>query len=321
MPVTLSSRTLFLRNHTVTNARNTPKKLTEVEIMPGEQASEPFPVLHAEIIDYDTVQIGLTLVADFEGIEGISFHWAFTNPSPSKYAKAVKTLTSLLIGYFLVVFLSRADGAHTFHEALGILLGVAGIIASNPFGFLQSVTASYSDFFMLACYFAVYRIALLVQIELVRSQQTSPHILFLILAVAFFGFYAVTDANALFEQGRLAIEAEIDMPVSNRICTNILAMHALYFGISIIWMFLACYKTKSCGGKRLAGFGVLMLCDFFATGFSQVYAVKTKAFASTVFPAMLQTTVNMAAGAIVLFFMHSPEIVAEEQKVSEEDEM
>jgi hypothetical protein len=319
LPVTLSSRTLFLRNNTVTNARDTHDKFIEVEIMPGEQISEAFPVFRAEIIDYDTVQIQLTLEADFDGIEGIAFGWAFANPSPSKYARAVKILASLLIGYFLIFFLARADGAHTFHEALGILVGVTGITASNPFGLLQSGSSRLMDYFLMALYFGLFRMCCLSQLELVRSQRSSPGVVFAMLSIIFFTCYVATDSTVSYEQGKRATESEFIFPAANKVESRLLFAHAAYFGAAAIWLFMACYSRRKAGGARLTAFGFFILCDFFATGFSQIYSVRTKTLALTIFPSMLQAIVNMAAGALALFLMHSPDIFEREVFTTEED--
>jgi hypothetical protein len=252
--------------------------------MPGESASEFFPVLQAEVIDYDTAQVELSLDGDFDGIQGISFQWGFANPSPAKYVKGLKAIESILIGYFLVHVLSRGDGVHTFHEALGIVLGVAGIVASNPFGLLFSTPPGRIDHFLMAVYLGVFRMCCFFQIEFVRNRKPSTNLFFALLVVGFFVHYVVADFD-FFGEFRKS-QTEMELEIENSLDMKLLLTHCGYFGVAALWIALACFRGKSCGGQRLAASGFFVFCDFCATGFSQVWAVRTGKFAGTVFPEM-----------------------------------
>lgn len=139
------------------------------------------------------------------------------------------------------------------------------------------------------------------------------------LVVRFFVHCAVADFD-FFGEFRKS-QTEMELEIENSLDMKLLLTHCGYFGVAALWIALACFRGKSCGGQRLAASGFFVFCDFCATGFSQVWAVRTGKFAGTVFPEMLQATTNMVAGAFGLFLMHSDEAVGENTVQKGEDQM
>jgi hypothetical protein len=308
LDVDIGSRSVFLKNETVVNSVSSKPQTVKIEFLGGSKTSSSFTIMHREVHDYDSVRLRLTITTDFESIEAFAFRSSFANPSAFAFSKAARIFLALLLGYMLVVYLSFLSfDEEIFTELFCILLGVTGILACNPLTlFLRSgESARLSDHVFLAAFVALFRMFLLLQLELIRGRSASPNVLLVFLAAVFFCGYATVDAGASFDRALLFADAETERMI-------VLPTEALFIDFDIaytvvfgLWLFLALIHSRGFAGKRLFVVAALTVVGMMAVVFSHLVCVRTAAFAYTLLPTMVYSTVHMVAAAFALFFLHS----------------
>jgi hypothetical protein len=194
-----------------------------------------------------------------------------------------------------------------FTETFCVILGFAGVLASNPIAVVLPATAHarLADHVLLAAYLGIFRLFGLILLELLRGQQSAPSVCLFATLVAFFGVYAAVDAAATLDRAQLCAGVETDIIVVLPTEALRLIFHMLYIGMAGFWIMATIVQSGDYARARLFVVLVFMFAGFLATGFSQIYCVLTHALDFSLVPCLVNAIVHMTSGAFALFFMRS----------------
>jgi hypothetical protein len=116
-------------------------------------------------------------MASYWSREAFLFHWDFGNSSAEKYDQSAKLLMSFLVGSVLAVlaFYLRFDSEY-FTQVFLLVVGVTGVFAANPLNDFTGAApgARISDHILMAVFIAVFRVFVLLQLELLRTHSHTP---------------------------------------------------------------------------------------------------------------------------------------------------
>jgi hypothetical protein len=273
----------------------------------SDTRSSSFTVLQKEILDYDAVEVKLTVNADFHAIDGLEFRWRFMDPSAVKYSRVSRIIMSILHAYIIAIYISFISfDTFSMTELLCIGIGVAGITASNPMTmFLPSIwQARYLDHALIASYVALLRFFVLLQFEVIRGKRSSAPWFLIVIASGFFGTHAMVDAAANFDRAQAAssLEMEFEAALPSEMLGAEFDM--LHFAVTGAWMVLAIVQSWQFAPKRLFVFVLAALGDMAATAFAQIYCVMSERFSFTIVPEMVHIATHLTTGAFLVWFMH-----------------
>jgi hypothetical protein len=270
-------------------------------------SSTPFHVLHKEVFDYDCAQLKVTITTDFEALEGFSFRWSFVNPLAFRFAQISLFLLSVQFAYALFLSIqSISIDQNLFTQLFCVLLGAAGVLASNPFTLLlPAAKAHLSDHVAMAVYTALLRMFGLIQLELIRAKGAQLNFILLTFFAGFFVVYGIIDEAAAYDRAQLLAGAENEISFALPIETLRMGFHLVYAFVVACWMVLAFVQGRKQAGKRLA---VVALCCAVAVGevlFWQFQWKFLEKLAFTVIPQIAHAAVNLTVGAFLMFLMRN----------------
>jgi hypothetical protein len=119
---------------------------------------------------------------------------------------------SFLIGYILVVFAFYLKfDSESFTQIFLLVIGITGVFSSNPLTYFIKNTgagARISDHILMSVFTAVFRLFLLLELEMLRGKSSAPATILVILFGVFFGFYATVDAAASYDRATHVLQSE-----------------------------------------------------------------------------------------------------------------
>jgi hypothetical protein len=180
-------------------------------------SSSVFELMALRVQDCDSIRICARVKCRLASVLAVKFEWVFVDPGARQYDRRMRLLLSLFVGCCLFIF---RDSFHldseAFTHAFVLLVGVAGVLASNPFGWIWPLSRepSVSDFIMPAAFFAMFRSFLVGQLELVRTRGVALHPIVLLLFGLIEGLHAALDATASFERQSHMVKSSIHDPDS-----------------------------------------------------------------------------------------------------------
>jgi hypothetical protein len=304
--ISMSTRTLFSRNFTVTNSISTPTRVVSLAFPSMENRSQATTLLHKEVLGYDTAQMKLTVSTDFRWVEGLEFEWFSVDPSGAKYRRVAGLVLSALHGYIVAVYASflSLDGC-SVTDVLCLTLGMAGVFSSDPFSLWlpEDIAPRWTEHIFLAGYVGLHRLFVLVQMEMLRSGGRTS---WLILAFGgvFYAGYAISEAAATFDRALLIYQCETAVAVVLPSELFAVQCHMVHCVVALVWVILAVFHGRKYAPKRVIVFGVAAGIDLATTLFTQIFCVKTQSFAFTVLPEMIHTVAHLTTGVFVIFLMH-----------------
>jgi hypothetical protein len=309
IPVELGVRKTLQKNYnTIQSLSDEDKKKFNLNFTPGNNRSEWFHVIHVPVVSIDTVQLRLTLTANYNNIVGFYFRWDFQNPNGEKYERSAKLLMSFLVGYMLVVFVFYLKfDAESFTQIFLLVVGVTGVFASNPlnFFFKSAPGAHITDHILMAVFIAVFRLFLVLQCELIRSHsQTPPKILVIILSI-FFGFYATVDAAASYDRHSHVLHAEGEVKLLFQTELALIAFNVVYAIGAVGYFIVAAIANEGANLRRVIFLGFSVLAVVASTIIGKVVFPITGYGMYLLLPEMLTSAAHITFASIALFLLHS----------------
>jgi hypothetical protein len=306
--VTVASRTLFLKNYTVTNSMNVKKQRIHVAFPAGDDRSTSFRLLQKEILEYDAAQVKLTLGTDLASLDGCHFQWSTADPSALSYARVARTVMSLVHGYVLILCLALLTPDRiALTELFCLVLGIAGLLTCNPASLVLPTTiqtAPFSNDALMATYIGLLRMFCLLQLEAIRSKQRSVNWRLTGCCAVFFVFYGFFDASASFDRGQQRYESDVELegrPPSEDV---VVMFHVVHVVLAAVWIVAAGIQSKRFLERKLLLFILVTIADCLATAFSQILCPSLNLFAFTVLPEVVHVIVHLTAGACAIFLLH-----------------
>jgi hypothetical protein len=319
-------RSNFMAGGTMLRTEHPAREIYQIIFTQGADRSSSFPVGHFRVDAIDSIQIRIAIQANFRGVRGVEFTWFFANPSAEKYARSSRMLLSFLNGYMLVLFAFylRFD-SESFTQVFLLIIGITGVFASNPitFFFPRIPGAKISDHVLTAIFLAIYKMFLILELEMLRSRNPKPKTAVVICLGIAFAVYATVDAAAGYDRECHIDTAEVESPIVLQTEIALGCLHALYSVCVLIYAVVAVVGNDGNNARRVGYFAfsaVLATCGSLFTG---VYCLWADLWMYTVRRDLfLQAIIGTLAG-MTLFFLHSgggPEYVGLDDKLKETDQ-
>lgn len=304
--VDISKRVLYLKNYELVQSEGLSSNLLSLHYLPENNLSSSFHVHDTKITDFDCLQIKMTFKTDFKDIKGFLFHWTYSNPSAQKYSRAARFLMSFLIGYMLVMFsLYLTIDSDRFTQVFCLVLGVAGISASNPLSLIMPKEyILVTDAIFIAVFNAIFRMFLISQFEIYRSQKNTPMKLFTIISGVLFLLYAIVEAMAIYDRSKLLENAKEEIFITLFTEKVLAIVHVVFIVFSFIYLIITIINNKESYTKRLWFITCCLILSNIVTGVTGIVFAFSGFFMFSVMPIMLVCAVNITCGAFCMFFHH-----------------
>jgi hypothetical protein len=303
-----SSRIIFLKKSVTTNAIDFSNEKLRLNFWEGGQWTNSFTILHKEVGEFDSIAMHFSFSAEFDEIDGMSFRWCYGNPLAMKASRISKYLLSVLVFYMLIVYISYLTfDKDFFTQVCCLILGTAGVFASNPFSVLfeRFSGAQMFDYVLMAFFIACFRFFCILQIDLIRSGRHVPNLFLTITCGIFFAVYATFDAAASFDRAQYIAVVDPDLELSMPTANVLEALHMTYGVMLAVVSIVALLMSNGFARRRLFVFILFGVAGLGATIFAQVICPQRKVYSDSLFPEMLHTVLHMITGAFLLFLMRS----------------
>lgn len=308
MSATLSTRTTSLKNFAIVHNDQDDRHTVNLAWKGGCNRSTGFFVDRSDVVGVDTLQVRMSMQTDYTGLDGFLFTWSFANPSAEKYARSAKLLMSFLVGYMLVVFVFYLKfDAESFSQIYLLVLGVAGVMASNPLGLLlgDSVGVRIADQVLLAAFVALVRLFTLLEFEMLRKHEVKVPTWLLLVLLVVFGIYATIDATAGYDRHSHIVHAEQAAAVVLQSEVFALCGHAIYFVGGLVWCILAWVSNQGANPRRMGYFAFVFCLGSVATLVLNGLCVVKNWGMYSVVREMLFISVQITIASITMFLLHS----------------
>jgi hypothetical protein len=271
----------------------------------GSLLSSAFRVASVPVVEIDTLELHMYVKGDYSDVDGFSFAWDFTNPLADQYLFCGKLILSTTMGYMLVVFLFYLKwDAERFTQRFLIVVGVLGVVASNPLKLLIPVAyrSRLMDHLLMAAFTAAYRMFLLLQLELLRGRETTVSPVLIGVHVIAFIMYAFLDGTASFglEQRMIRNDGTVlDSEVTRS------RAHMIYLGITCLLLSLVVLNADGAHLGRLVLVAISVLITGGVTLGMEVIGLVLKRFTDSVADLMVMPAVHLNCAAMALFLLRS----------------
>jgi hypothetical protein len=305
LPVDVAVRMAFLRGRVVWNLTTVPSRRLAIDFRQGDARSGGFDVVDAKVKGYDSVALRVTISARLESLMALSFRWTFWDQTAVNYLRVALFFMSGLNVYMLVLFLVfvRFD-SEIFTQVFCIFIGCVAAVASNPFALIQwqGSDPGIADCMLMSFAVAMFRLFCFAQVDIVRSHETNPNLVVLILLVIVLCAYAAIDAAAFFARwqtlcGRKALA---------RIGPSELSCIGVYTALVALVTLLGVLRFDESSGRRLAVFTMLLWVDVAASWANQL-VIGMGVF--TILPELVHALVPLHGIAFSLFLFQSDDPV------------
>jgi hypothetical protein len=293
-----------------------------VQFSAGSNLSYPFEIARFPIINFDSIKLKVTFSANFSVVSGFAFQWTYSRPDFEKYWNLAKVVLCFPIACMFSVFLTDLTFGTDFCTKLFlILLGCSGLLSGNPVNIFypEPMAPRLFDHIAFACFIALFRMSLMVQLEILRVRKNIPHLSFLVMFALFFAAASVFDTNAGYDRHCCIFAAKDLSTVSLRSESLRLGFDAVYLALSLAWV--AAAATKSENVRRLWFFGGSAALTGAATVVVRGVFVVMDWWTCSRVPQIAFASVHVAIAAVTLFLMHSdqgPEYKEFDKNVREE---
>ena len=298
----------FLQNGTIVSSLTPGIAKQDVTFNERDVNSSSFLISQQDIQNFDTFDIKMSITGDFTYIDGIIFSWSFSNFTSAKYARISKILMSVFIAYMLFVFYSMFTlEPEKFTKILCIILGVLGVLSSNPLGmffFDEPSDAHLSDYIFTAVFLNFFRFFMIMEIEIIRTKSSSPNMIMLFFASVFFLFYAILESCAGFDRGRLILASEMINSSVLKSEQYLMMMVGAYALFSIVLSILASIQSKDFSANRLHLIQFFILSCLLSNIVGNIIFPLLNFKMYTVLPSMIIGATHLTFAAFTIFFLH-----------------
>jgi hypothetical protein len=305
-----SVRTVTWNDSSIIFDAGSVKRLGVVNFTRKKLISSSFELVRQPVTDFDALRVKLSITTNYTGISGFKFAWRFMNPGVDRYLNTSDLLLSGLVAYMFVVFVGYLKfDSNSFTQAFLIIVGLAGILSSNPVRMLVRDAAHpgivIADHVLMALFSAVFRMFLMVELQLLRGRYNKPAAVIVAVLAVVFGFYATLDATASYDRRLHISQSDTDAHVILASEWALLLAHLAYHCAAGI---LGCCATKRSDGmnaRRVTYIAGCILGTGISTLITEGWCVLTNTQMYSAMLPMLQHSVIAIFAAMTLFLFHT----------------
>jgi hypothetical protein len=276
----------------------------------GSRTSSSLSLVREPITDFDALRVKVSVTADFADIRSLKFVWRCQNADAAKYLNTSDLLISFLLGYMLIVFVSclRFDG-ESFTQCLLIMVGVAGVLSANPLRLIvgDHPVLEVVDSILMAIFNAVFRMFLLVELELLRGRYSAFRKPTMVALAVGFGVYAALEAAAGYDRHTFIKHVEEEVAVILYSEWALICAHLIYYAVGFAYCSMLRCTNDEMSPRRIWYICAAMVGTGVTTLLTQVFCVLTN---TAMFSIVLQLTLHSIMGtfaAMSLFLFHTGE--------------
>jgi hypothetical protein len=304
LPVNVTVR--WLTNH-MNESRTEPTVSRQIEFLSCCRLSRAFNVIHISIIDFGKVDLQVLLQGDFRAVDGFDIQWKFANVNVAKYQKSVHYLLSFVMAYMLAIFAIHFDGQFSLMESVIAVVGIAGVLSSNPFGLFSFSFArgSLADDVLVSFFASTYRMFLVLELQTLRIRRNDPHWVLVVVFAAFFSVYARCIAAATNARRTHMNKAESEVAVILHSEGSLIRIHTVYLSVLFVYLLVAAAMNGGQNVRRVWFATISSVVTGAATGVTQIVLVRAKLWMYSIVPELLFRSVYVVMAGLTLFLFHS----------------
>ena len=201
-PVKMSESHRFIRDYVDVSVSQPVNRDFEIVFSGRRGESAPIRVLPVLVNGFDSVAVNIKIDLQGAPVDAFKFSYYHLNPACLRFRQTTRSFMSAAIFYCLVVFLASGWSISRM-SMMSIVLGVLGVLASNPFGRRladDGTTKVWLGIVFMAVFVNYYRFFVLCQLNIMKNQSENVSKWFVIIVGAFFIGYTVVDVRAEWER-------------------------------------------------------------------------------------------------------------------------
>jgi hypothetical protein len=274
----------------------------------GDNQSSPYDVINMHLDGPDALQVHMTVGTDYTNVAGFMFHWHYSNPTADKFRRSSLLLMSFLVAYMLAIFAVylRFD-AESFTQVLLLIVGISGIVASNPFAYFVRTNAPYfaiADHVLMAVFVSAFRLFLLLQLETLRARSVAPPTMIVGLLAITFGLYGILEGAASYDRAKHMTHATNAVNVVLTTERVRMAMDAFYVAVIVPYVVAAAVMNDGVSPRRVIFFGIVAAVTAAVTVITHIIFVVRNINMYSVMPSILFGSIHLTAAALSIFMLH-----------------
>jgi hypothetical protein len=272
-----------------------------VNVARGAGRSPVHDLLQAVIRDTNAFHVHLDIRTNYSAVQGFYFNWAFSDMNDEKFCKRARFWLSGLIGFmFLLAVANLNFDSESWTQSFLIILGIVGVLASNPIQhfFFSDGSLQVMDHALMASFNGIYRMFMIIQLELLRTHKVIPDLRFLIGCVVVFTSYAGIEFAAMDERSGKS-------PSVLMMENSLMFAGILYTLVSLAYTAVTVVTNNGVNVRKVCFFSVSVIVTSFTTFLTDVYFVWRGQHVNSVFPQMVSAAVHMSLAAMTIFLLHS----------------
>jgi hypothetical protein len=156
----------------------------------------------------------------------------------------------------------------------------------------------------MAVFLAVFRMFIIVQLELLRGHTSAPRPMLMILFGTFFGFYATIDSAAAFEREMHIFRSQLQVPIILSTEISRIYMDTGFVIVAFVYLVLAGVMCDRINFRRFIFIGLLTVTAGSVTIVTQVWFVLKSIAMYSMAPGIFFASVHMSLAAAALFLLH-----------------
>jgi hypothetical protein len=206
----------------------------------------------------------------------------------------------------LFAFYLKFD-SESFTQTFLLVIGITGVFSSNPITYFYPRVAGgrFADHILMAIFAAIFRMFLILELEMLRSHSTAPKSTLTIILAVIFAFIATVDAAANYDrQSHITHTISSDHIVLQTEWARA-ALHLIYAVAVSVYLVLAICGNDGINARRLWYFGFSVVCILLVTLFTDVYCVVSGLWMYTFRPSLLSASTIATFAGMTLFMLHS----------------
>ena len=156
----------------------------------------------------------------------------------------------------------------------------------------------------MAIFTNIYKVFVIIQLELLRSHITRPNTTYTIILAAIFGLVATVETAATYDRADLISTAQSENFIILTTEKAMIAFNLLYaIGIVAFYVFTVIQNAGS-NPRRIEFFGVVVVTTSLAMLYSGVFCPISGTYMYTIRPSLLYISVCITNAAFSLFLLH-----------------
>jgi hypothetical protein len=270
----------------------------------GTTYSTAFTVFTETVIDFDQINLSFSVSGVLSAIDGLSFRWTHPRAAAVRHLASSRMSLSVFLFYVCVHYVLHSFfEKDKFTQVFCLLVAGIGSLTFNPVSLFSqwSSPTCPADYIILGAYVSLLRLFEIVELEIARSGQNRPGLLFLLVAGLLFACYGTIESSVTHGQALLLTGQEIDQSDLSRRRSVLLTCHCAYGVCFGLWSLAGLCPGKVT--KRASVMTIFGLLQLGSTLLVQIACWEKGFLAKTIVPLQLFRVSHALGGGFTIYLM------------------